>query len=115
MATSTTLTLKRGDTWRTTFQWLQPDGTPVDLTGCTARMMLRDKITLAVALDISTTSGELTIDPLVGAVGLQVGALAMQVIVPGYYLTDLELTFTDGTVMSTDTTKVKVLMDVTHD
>lgn len=107
--------IKRGDTWATSFDWTQPDGQPVDLIDCTARMMVRDKKTKALALSLSTATGELTIDVAHGSVALRVESAVMQAITPSAYITDLEITFPDGSVTSTDTIGFKIIEDVTHD
>lgn len=106
-----TFTLKRGDTWSQTFSWRQGSetGDPVDLTDCTARMQLRDK-TDALILDCTPY---LTVDGLTGTVEIVVPADETEVFPVAKLSFDIEMTFPDGTVQSTETMALKVLEDVT--
>lgn len=57
------LTIYKGSTYSKLFQWKtgSPE-TPVDLTGCTARMQIRKRVNDTETLDILTTeNGKLTI------------------------------------------------------
>lgn len=107
----TTFTLKRGDTWSQTFAWKQGSetGDPVDLTDCTARCQLRDR---ADTLILDCTS-YLTVDGAAGTVSVLAPASAMENFPVGRLSFDIELTFPDGTVQSTETMTLKVIEDVT--
>ena len=95
-------TVYQGSTWDQTFTWFQPDGvTPVNLTGCTARIQGRAK-----AASTSPVLFELTSTP---AAGLTLGGTAGTVrVVIADELSDawnfkrcaydLEIAFPDGTV-----------------
>lgn len=106
-----TFTLKRGDTWAQAFAWKQglETGLPVDLTDCTARLQLRDK-TDALILDVSEY---LTIDGPAGTVTLSVPASATEAFPVAKLQFDIELTWPNGTVQSTETMFLKVIEDVT--
>lgn len=106
--------IKRGDTWSQDFFWTDAAGAAVDLTGCSARLMLRVKETSALAIEATTTTGDLVITALTGAVALTVSAERMRAVAAGSYQMDLEITWADGTVRSTETLAVKVLPDVTY-
>ena len=120
MATTPTIEIKRGDTWTRLFSWRTYDTDAIiDLTGCTARLQLRRPRTDYVSLELtsdgqSTSTGTLEIDGPSGNIAARAEAYVMAELTPGSYLADLEVTFTDGSVVSTDTFIVKVLEDVTR-
>ena len=100
---------KRGDTWAFTFTWSDDAGAPIDLTACTARMQVRDKSTKSLCAE----PDHIVIDSLAGSVGVEFHPDTTAVVVPGIYYTDLEMTFPDGTVISTATMEMDVLEDIT--
>ena len=108
---ATTFTIKRGDTWSQTFAWKQGSetGDPVDLTGCTVRCQVRDRAD-ALILD---ASAYLTVDGPAGTVALVVPASETEAFPAAKLAFDIELTFPDGTVQSTETMSLKVIEDVT--
>jgi hypothetical protein len=114
MATST-VAFKRGDTWRYTLT-LRDDGEPVDLTGSSLRMHLRDKRSrvkiLAVAGDMLTL-GE--VEGVPARYTAVVDPEVTQLIDPGVYATDVEYTFVDGSVLTSQTFQVRVIQDETYD
>lgn len=105
----TSFTLKRGDTWSQTFLFRQPSGEPVDLTGATARLHLRDT---RDALLVDATA-YLTLDGPAGALALTVPAQVTQTFPIGKHVFDVELTYPDGTTKSTQTAQLNVIKDVT--
>ena len=109
-----TLTIKRGDTWAQRFEWVD-NGTPVDLTGCTANMQLRINTESEVVLDLSSTTGGLTIDEANGYIYLRVEAAQTSQLFPITYVADIQVTFPDGTVQSTSNFSLVVTPDVTRE
>lgn len=108
--------LKRGDTWIQTFEWLySSNNLPVDLNGCIADLDLVSLRTGSRVLMISSTESpsSLSIDGSNGIVNLRVEADDMAILEPGQYKSDLQLTFSDGTVRSTNTFYIRILEDVT--
>lgn len=105
-----TFTVKRGDTWRQTFTWRQGSetGDPVDLTGCTARLQVRDR-TGDLILD---ATDDLTINGATGTISVDV--LIPSTVLPGKYIFDVEVTYTDGFVQSTETQTLKIEGDITY-
>lgn len=99
---------KRGDTWDLVLHWRQPDGTPMDLTGCTARMQVRDA---ARALVASPTT--ITLDAAAGTVTVSFSPAITRGIAPGEYRTDVELLWADGRVRSSPTLLLSVQEDCT--
>ena len=111
---TTVISIKRGDTWSQDFFWTDDAGAAVDLAGCAARLMLRERETGLLAIDASTEDGELVITAATGRVALTVSAERMRDVTPGTYQTDVEITWADGVVRSTETLPVRVLADVTY-
>ncbi|UCP00107.1 hypothetical protein LF844_09925 [Metapseudomonas lalkuanensis] len=69
---------------------------PVDLTGCSARMQIRDKPGGALLLELSTGAG-LTLEPA-GTLRREISAAQTGALSFTAAVYDLELTFADGTV-----------------
>lgn len=99
----TTLSVKRGDTWTWKCSFAGVDGAPVDLTGVTARLHVRDKRQALLA--------DYTDSLVVGASDVSLSVPADLPIGTQYF--DIELTFPDGTVTSTDTMTLSVVRDIT--
>lgn len=65
--------IHKGATYRLTLEWRDDSGAPVDLTGCTARLQARQTYdATAVLLDLSTTSGGITLGGVTGKIDLLV-------------------------------------------
>jgi len=108
----TILTVKRGDTWNIQFDW-KNNNTPIDLTGCTARMQIRDKED--VLLVTVTTSDHITIFGTTGTVNVSFPADSTENIDPGIYYSDLQITFpVTGQVQSSSTIQFQVQQDITR-
>lgn len=105
--------LVAGDTWRLAWA-VSHGGSPLDLTGCAARLHLRDAAGTKVA-EASTADGRIVIDVARSQFRLTVPAAAMQ-LAPGSYRHMLEVTWADGSTIETvDRSILIVLPDVTHD
>jgi hypothetical protein len=104
-----TFTIKRGDTWNQSFEWKQGSetGDPVDLTGCTARCHVRDRADTLIA----DVTDYLTVYGLAGSVDLT--RVPTEDFPVAKLQFDIELTWPDGTVQSTETMTLRVLEDVT--
>ena len=108
------ITLKRGDTLDLEFQWLDGDGLPVDLTGCTARLQMRNRAGNEVLECTCGSSDGLEIVTAEGKVRWREEASSTASFSPGTYYFDLEVTFPDSTVRSTETVQLIVEMDITR-
>lgn len=65
------LTIYQGATFRKRLVWKAPDGTPIDLTGCTARMQVRSEVESAVVLlNLTTENGGITLGGATGTIDL---------------------------------------------
>ena len=105
--------LHRGDTWRRTWLLRQPSGEPVDLTGASARLHVRDAYGVLV-LAASIADGRITITPAQGRVEMAV-PYAATAIAPGSYRYDMELTHADGTRQTVEQATLVVLEDMSRD
>jgi hypothetical protein len=103
--------LKRGDTWRIQHEFLQENGTPVNLTGCTARQSIRKEDDTIITLTITSAAGKITITPLTGIVVSVFSATDTANLDVSRYYTDLEITYSDNSVESTPT----YIIDCTQD
>lgn len=119
MAGIVDLTVDQGATFRRTIIYNDPvTGDPVNLTGYTARMHLRTVVTSEdIVLELTTENGRLTIDPLIGKIIVEVEATAMEDVVAGRYVYDLELVSADDppVVMRLIEGRIKVKAEVTRD
>jgi len=111
---ATTVTTKRGDNFLATFP-ITDAGGAANLTGASARMQLRDTRTKALALEASTVDGTLSIDVLEATVSVNIPAATMEAVGAGQkYKADIEFTFSDGKVRSSETFAVLVDWDWTY-
>lgn len=108
------ITLKRGDTLDLEFQWLDGDGVPVDLTGCTARLQMRNRAGNEVLECACGSSDGLEIVTAEGKVRWREEASSTSSFSPGTYYFDLEVTFPDNTVRSTETVQLIIETDITR-
>lgn len=94
-ATVWNLLIEQGATWTTTLTI-----TDRDLTGCTARMQLRETYASPTPLlDLSTDpGGGITIDGPAGTITITISATRTGALSVGSGVYDLELTSPDGTV-----------------
>jgi hypothetical protein len=91
------LCLPQGQTWDTTIEW-SADGDPVDLSGWSARMMLRTTAEAASpTVSLSTATNTLTAASN-GVIGLSYSAISSATITAATYLYDLEMVNPSGAV-----------------
>ncbi len=104
--------LVSGDCWRRSWRMVQPNGAPVDLTGATARLHVRDAAGVKVA-EASTTDGRINITAAQGLIEMVMPSAATA-IAPGGYRYQLEVTYAGGCVSTIESNTLVVLEDVTH-
>lgn len=87
------LTIYQGATFRKRLRWSdKATSTPIDLTGCTARMQVRaEKESPTALLSLSTENGGIALGGAAGTVDLYVGATATAAITWESGLFDLEV------------------------
>ena len=109
---TTVVQTKKGDNLQAVFPFTA-DGVAVNLNGCTAKMQLRTT-DLGLVATATTDDGSLSVDGAAGEVTSNIPAATMANVAPGQYLADIQLTYLDGTVKSSDTFVVLVLQDYTY-
>ena len=69
------LQIYQGATFRKRLRWLNPDRTPIDITGCTARMQVREEVeSTAALLELTTENGRIALGGTAGTVDMLVDA-----------------------------------------
>jgi hypothetical protein len=105
--------LYRGDTWMRAWELRDAAGSPIDLTGASARLQVRDAAG-AVVISASTADGRLTLTPASGRIDMLVPYSATG-IAPGSYRFDLEVTHASGLRRTYEQDTLVVLEDMTRD
>ena len=85
--------MDQGAQWTLTVVYDNNNGTPIDLTGYTARMQVRPKFGSDNAvLTLSSPSSGIVITPLTGTLALTATTVQTAAIDGGFYVYDLEIT-----------------------
>jgi hypothetical protein len=86
-------TIDQGSTWTLQLIYKDPNGTPINLTGYTAKMQVRRKFdsSTAVLTLTSLPGGGITITGITGTIDLLATDEQTEVIEGGLYVYDLEL------------------------
>lgn len=110
------LSCRTGDTWAAVFYWRQESREPFNLTGYTARMMLRKQFeSPAPAVSLSTNSGGgISIDGPAGKIFCTLTPEQTSALLASPYLYDLELTSPAGTVTTLAAGRFEVQRDVSR-
>ena len=87
--------------------------TPVDMTGYTARMQIRDKVGGTLLLTLTSANGGLTIDTTKSSVTITISATATAGFIWNRGVYDLEMVSADGRVTTIVEGSVKVTPEVT--
>lgn len=105
-------TFTRVDTWKAG----APNYTPVDLTGCTARMQIRTAVESAeVVLELSTDNGRITLGGAAGTITMRLTAAETAALPPRLQAVyDLEIVHSNGDVRRLMAGKVSVSPEVTR-
>ena len=86
-------TIDQGSIWNVTLVYQDSDGDPVNLTGYTAAMQLRQNYNSELPdLTLTTSNGGLTITGATGTIAVSATATQTSLLTPGFYVYDLELT-----------------------
>lgn len=95
------ITIEQGTTWTLTITWKDATGSPVDLTGYSARMQCRTSYEAPQALVELLSTGaapRITIAPQTGQLTLVLEETATRPLPPGHAVYDLELVAPGGNV-----------------
>lgn len=86
-------TIDQGATWSVTVTYTDSTGAPINLTGYTAAMQVRQQYSSADPdLTLTTANGGIAITPLTGVVVITMTATQTASLEEGYYVYDVELT-----------------------
>ena len=109
-------TIYQGATFRKRLRWSdKATGTPIDLTGCRARMQVRAEIgSPTVLLELTTENGGITLGGTAGTVDLYVGATATAAFAWEGGVFDLEIVHPGGDVTRLAQGTVSVSPEVTR-
>jgi phage tail sheath gpL-like len=86
-------TIDQGSVWSVVLVYTDSNNTPVNLTGYTAAMQLRQNYNSTTAdLTLTTANGGITIVGATGTITITATATETGLLDPGFYVYDLELT-----------------------
>jgi phage tail sheath gpL-like len=86
-------TIDQGSLWSVVLVYTDSNNTPVNLTGYTAAMQLRQNYNSTTAdLTLTTANGGITIVGATGTITIAATATQTGLLDPGFYVYDLELT-----------------------
>ncbi len=86
-------TIDQGSVWSVVLVYTDSNNTPVNLTGYTAAMQLRQNYNSEVAnLTLTTANGGISIVGATGTITINATATQTGLLDPGFYVYDLELT-----------------------
>lgn len=91
-------TADQGATFNQVIVWRDSTSTPINLTGYTARMQIRYKVSSTVAMSLTTENGRITLGDTDGTITLSISAADMEDLPSGPYTYDLELETGGGEV-----------------
>lgn len=84
-------TLDQGSVFYINLKYQDPTGTPINLTGNTARMQLRRQYSSPVVLTLTTDGGGIVITGATGNIAIQITDEQTETLEEGFYVYDLEL------------------------
>ena len=91
--------MDQGATFSRAITWQDSQAVPVNLTGYTARMQVRDEVDSAsAALSLTTENSRISLGGTAGTITLLVSATDTAAVAAGEYVYDLELVSGSGTV-----------------
>ena len=110
------ITIYQGATLRDMTTWKSGNpATPVDLTGCTARMQARAKITdTSTLLSLTTENGGIVLGGTAGTVAINMSASDTAAITWKSAVYDLEIVFADTTVRRLLAGSISISPEVTR-
>jgi hypothetical protein len=98
MATAYNIAIDQGADWYLTVTYQNPAGTPVNLTGYTAALQIRQNFSDANAELTLTTSSGIFITPSTGTLAIHATAALTLAIGAGAYVYDIKITSSAGIV-----------------
>ena len=109
-------TIYQGATFRKRLTWSAPSGTPIDLTGCTARMQVRSDVGSPTALlSLTTENDGIVLGGALGTIELYVSDEDTAAITWDGGVWDLEIVHPGGEVTRLAQGSISVSPEVTRD
>jgi len=92
--------IEKGSTYEHTIFWKDKLKQPINLTGVSARMQIRETVeSPIIVLELSTANGGLAITPLLGKIDFYISPTTTTALIGGEGVYDLELTFVGGKIV----------------
>lgn len=93
------ITIEQGATFKLNLLWEDPAGDPIDVTGYTARMQVREKYTSTTTLlSLTSAAGDIVLGDTAGTIDITASAVATAAIDEKRGVYDLELVSPGGEV-----------------
>jgi hypothetical protein len=92
------MSLQQGATWILSFEWLDDQAAPIDLTGCTAKMHMRQATGAPLLLELSTENGRISLAGATGVIELHVDAASTSLLTTQVGVYDLLVYHPNGQV-----------------
>jgi len=107
--------VEKGATYRHTLYWKNSTNTAINLTGCTAKLQVREAVDSAsTLLELSTVNGGIIITPLLGQIDLYISSTTTTGLTGTGGVYDLEVYFSNGDVVRLVEGKVVFKPEVTR-
>jgi hypothetical protein len=114
-AATNNFVIDQGANWFVTFVYKDAAGTPINLTGYTAGLQIRDTYADSTTdLSLTSPSGGITITAATGTIAVTATAAQTGAIAAGNYVYDLEITSAGGIVTRLVQGKISVSPQVTR-
>jgi hypothetical protein len=108
------LALEKGSTFRPKFKYQNPDGSPINLSGYTARMHLRTEVDAETTLiELTTANGRIALGGPLGTIDFYISAQDTLALPVGTAVYDLELVI-GAEVFKLIKGKIKITPEVTR-
>jgi len=88
--------IEQGATYRHTLYWKQKNGNAVNLTGCTAKLQVRESINSTVLVELSTFNNRISIIPIEGKIVLYISDEDTTLLSAASAVYDLEVYMSNG-------------------
>lgn len=109
-------TIYQGATFRKRLTWTAPSGTPIDLTGCTARMQVREEVeSSTVLLSLTTENDGIALGDALGTIDLYASDEDTSAFTWDAGVWDLEIVHPGGEVTRLAQGSISVSPEVTRD
>ena len=106
------LTIYQGATFDYPLIWESAPSTPVNLTGCSARLFASKRYNVPHMIEMSTSNGRIALGGSAGTINLSMTAADTALLPASVYYYDLEILYPDNTVTRLLMGKLKVSAEI---